>query len=217
MKSVEKTGRTVDEAIQGALAELGVSMEDCTVEVLAEPSRGFLGILGSKDARVKVTAKESRLDLARDFVAGLLERMGMEAAIEIRPRGDNLNLDIVGKDMGLLIGRRGDTLRALEFLTNVASQRGGGGVSRIVVDVSGYRKRRERDLEEMARMLARRVVRTGESVATDPMDARDRRIIHLALQEDSAVVTHSEGEEPFRRVVISMKEDREPGREALSR
>lgn len=215
MRSVEKTGRTLEEAIEAALAELGIPREDCAVEVLSEPSRGFLGILGSKEARVRVTAKESRADLAKRFVAGLLERMGMEAAIEIRPRGDTLHLDIVGRDMGLLIGRRGDTLRALEFLTNLAASKGGGEIDRIVVDVSGYRKRRERDLEQMAMTLAKRVVRTGKSVMTDPMDARDRRIIHLALQADATVTTHSEGEEPFRRVVISPKES--PGREEGAR
>jgi spoIIIJ-associated protein len=206
VKSVEKTGRTVDEAIDSALAELGVAREDCIIEVLLEPSRGFLGLLGGKDAKVRVTAKESRADLAKDFVAGLLERMGMEAAIEIRPRGDTLNLDIVGRDMGLLIGRRGDTLKALEFVTNLAASKGGGEVERIVVDVSGYRKRRERDLEQMARTLARRVVRTQKSVMTEPLDARDRRVVHLALQNDPDVSTHSEGEEPFRRVVVSLKE-----------
>lgn len=205
MKSVEKTGRTVDDAVESALSELGIAIENSVVEVLSEPSRGFLGILGGKEAKVRVTAKAGRDELAKDFVAGLLERMGMEAAIEIRPRGDTLSLDIVGRDMGLLIGRRGDTLRALEFLTNLVSAKGGGQVNRILVDVSGYRKRRERELEDMAHSLARRVVRTGDRVVTDPMDARDRRIIHLALQEDTEVSTHSEGEEPFRRVVVSLK------------
>ncbi len=211
MKSVEKTGRTVDEAILAAIAELGVPKSECRVEILAEPSRGFLGILGSKEARVRVTAKESKVELAKAFVAGVLERMNTEAAIEVRPRGDTLNLDIVGRDMGLLIGRRGDTLRALEFLTNLASSKGAGEVTRVLVDVSGYRKRRERDLEETAKSLARRVVRTGESVTTEAMDARDRRIIHLALQDNSQVCTHSEGEEPFRRVVISLRD--RPGSE----
>ncbi|MGE5579749.1 MAG: RNA-binding cell elongation regulator Jag/EloR [Bacillota bacterium] len=206
MRSVEKSGRTVEEAIDAALSELGAKMEDVTVEVLSEPSRGFLGILGGKDARVRVTPKRDRGELAKEFVAGLLTRMGLEVAIEVRPRGDVLCLDIVGNDMGLLIGRHGDTLRALEFLTNLASGSGGGEVKRILVDVSGYRKRRERELEEMARMIARRVVRTGKSVTTQALDARDRRVIHVALQDDPDVVTHSEGEEPFRRVVVSLKE-----------
>lgn len=212
MKSVEKTGRTVDEAILSAISELGVSRSDCRIEVLSEPSRGFLGILGNKEARVRVTVKESRTELAKAFIAGVLERMNTEAAIEVRPRGETLHLDIVGRDMGLLIGRRGDTLRALEFLTNLASSKGSGGALRVVVDVSGYRKRRERDLEEMARSLARRAIRTGQRVITEPLEARDRRIIHLALQDSKKVTTHSEGEEPFRRVVISLKDRPGPER-----
>lgn len=206
MRSVEKTGRTVEEATEAALQELGLTREDVTIEVLMEPSRGFLGILGGKDAKVRVTPKEDRADLAKAFVSGLLERMGLEVAIEVRPRGDVLSLDIVGNDMGLLIGRHGETLRALEFLTNMACARGGGEVKRVLVDVSGYRRRREMELEEMARILARRVERTGKSATTQPMDARDRRVVHVALQDEPTVTTHSEGEEPFRRVVVSLKD-----------
>lgn len=209
MRSVEKTGRTVEEAVEAALSEMGLTKDDVTIEVLLEPSRGFLGLLGGKDARVRVTPKRDRADMAKEFVAGLLERMGLEVAIEVRPRGEVLSLDIVGDDMGLLIGRHGETLRALEFLTNLASGRGGGEVKRVLVDVSGYRKRRERELEEIAKALARRVQRTGESATTHPLDARDRRVIHVALQDDSSVSTHSEGEEPFRRVVVSPKDKQE--------
>ena len=209
MKSVEKTGRTVEEATNAALSELGLSREDVTVEVLLEPSRGFLGILGGKGAKVRVTAKRDRADIAKEFVSGLLERMGLEVAIEVRPRGDVLSLDVVGNDLGILIGRHGETLRALEFLTNLACGKGGGPITRIILDVSGYRKRRERELEEIARALAKRVQRTGKSAMTQPLDARDRRVIHLALQNDPVVTTHSEGEEPFRRVVVSLKAERE--------
>lgn len=209
MRSIEKSGRTVEEAIDAALAELGVERDTVDIEVLLEPSRGFLGILGGKDAKVRVTHRRDRGEMAKEFVAGLLTRMGLEVAIEVRPRGDVLSLDIVGNDMGLLIGRHGETLRALEFLTNLASGAGGGEVKRILVDVSGYRKRRERELEEMARMTARRVQRTGQSVTTQALDARDRRVVHVALQDDPSVETHSEGEEPFRRVVVSLREKKE--------
>ncbi len=208
MRSVEKSGRTIDDAVEAALSELGAQRDKVDIEVLSEPSRGFLGI-GSKDAKVRVTLRRDKADLAKEFVAGLLTRMGLEVAVEVRPRGDVLCLDIVGNDMGLLIGRHGETLRALEFLTNLASGPGGGEIRRILVDVSGYRKRRERELEEMARMTARRVLRTGQSVTTQALDARDRRVIHVALQDDPDVQTHSEGEEPFRRVVVSPRRRRE--------
>lgn len=209
MRSVEKTGRTVEEAVDAALQEMGLAKDDVTVEVLLEPSRGFLGLVGGKDARVRVTPRRDRAEMAKDFVSGLLERMGLEVAIEVRPRGDVLSLDIVGDDMGLLIGRHGETLRALEFLTNLACGKGGGEVKRVLVDVSGYRRRREMELEEMARILARRVERIGQSATTQPLDARDRRVVHVALQDDPSVTTHSEGEEPFRRVVISLKRTKE--------
>ncbi len=209
MRSIEKSGRSVDEAVEAALSELGVTKDDVTIEVLLEPSRGFLGILGGKEAKVRVTPRRDKAEMAKEFVSGLLERMGLEVAIEVRPRGDVLQLDIVGNDMGLLIGRHGETLRALEFLTNLACGGGGGPVKRVLVDVSGYRKRRERELEEMARLLARRVQRTGKSVTTQALDARDRRVIHVALQDDPSVTTHSEGEEPFRRVVVTLRKQGE--------
>lgn len=204
MKSVEATGKTILEATESALLELGKDQAQCTVLVLAEPTRGFLGI-GSKDARVRVTYQPSRAELAKDFLAGVLTHMEMEAAIEIRPRGDTLNLDIVGRDMGILIGRRGDTLKALDLLANLAASKGAGEVERVVVDISGYRKRRESELEDMARSLKMRVTRTGESAKTVALDARDRRVVHVTLQDDPDVMTHSEGEEPFRRVVVSPK------------
>lgn len=206
MRSVEKTGRTIEEAVESALAELGVRREDAIVEVLEEPSRGFLGILGGKDARVKVSAKKEKTELAREFLAGLLERMGTEASTEVLTRGDTVTLNIVGKDMGLIIGRRGETLRSVELLTNIASGKGAGRIRRVFVDASGYRRRRERDLEETARSVARRVERTGRKVLMDPMDARDRRIVHVTLQRVPGIQTRSEGEEPYRRVAVSLKE-----------
>ncbi|HHW18995.1 MAG TPA: protein jag [Firmicutes bacterium] len=205
MKSVEKSGRTVEEAVESALSELGVSREDVLIEVLEEPSRGFLGILGGRDAKVRVTVKKEKVELAKEFVLGLIKKMGLEASIEVRSQGDARILDIIGRDLGLLIGRRGETLKHLEFLTNVVCSKGAGEAKRVLVDVSGYRRRREKELEEIARSTARRVERSGKSIMLEPMDARDRRIIHMALQKNNRVVTHSEGEEPFRRVVISLR------------
>lgn len=202
MKSVEKTGKTIDEAVEKALAELGISKDEAEIEVLIEPSRGFLGILGGNDAKVKVTVKPSRVDLAKKFVSGIIERMNIPASFESREREDALYIDVFGENLGILIGRRGETLRCLEFLTNVASGNGIGNVKRVVVDVAGYRKRRESDLQQMARSVARRVERFGRRAILDVMDARDRRIVHVALQDNPRVSTHSEGEEPFRRVVI---------------
>lgn len=203
MRSIEKSGRTVEEAVESALSDLGVSEDDAIVEVIEEPTRGFLGILGGRDARVRVTAKKERAEIACEFIEGLLAAMGIAGKVEVRNQGDMWAIDVTGTDLGLLIGRHGETLRHLEFLANVVSSKGTGLARRITVDVGGYRKRREKDLEEMARNMARRVERTGRSAFLRPMDARDRRIVHMTLQKNGRVVTHSEGDEPFRRVVVS--------------
>ncbi len=203
MTSIEKTGRTIEEALQNALSELGVSEKDVIVKVIDEPSRGFLGILGSKDAKLKVTLKKSRVEMAHEFLTGLLERMDVDAVVETRIQKDTRRLEINGSDLGILIGRHGRTLRHLEFLTNVVSYRGIGSVKRVFVDVGGYRRKREKSLEDMARNAARKVQRTGRSTFLRPMDARDRRVIHMALQKTGRVTTHSEGDEPYRRVVVS--------------
>lgn len=197
------SGRSVDDAVKSALSELGVTEEEVTVEVIEEPSRGFLGILGAKDARVRVVVKKDRAQIAAEFLSGLLDRMNINGTIETRARKDIRRMEISGDDLGLLIGRHGQTLRHLEFLTNVVSSRGIGNIRRIFVDVGGYRRKKERTLEDMARNAARRVERSGRSTMLRPMDARDRRIVHMALQKNGKVATHSEGDDPFRRVVIS--------------
>ena len=207
MTTIETTGRSVEEALESALRELGVSEDDVIVEVIEEPSRGFLGIIGSKDARIRVTLKKDKAELAYEFLTGLLHRMDLHGVVESRGQGDTRLLTVDGEDLGVLIGRHGQTLKHLEFLTNVVSSRGIGNIKRIFVDVAGYRKRKEKILEDLARNAARRVERTGRSTTLRPMEARDRRIVHLALQKNGRVTTHSEGDEPFRRVVISPRKN----------
>ncbi|HPZ85867.1 MAG TPA: RNA-binding cell elongation regulator Jag/EloR [Bacillota bacterium] len=203
MTTIETTGRTVEEALENALRELGVSQHDVIVEVIEEPSRGFLGIIGGRDARIRVTLKKTKAEIAYEFLTGLLQRMNIRGVVHTRAQGDTHLLIVDGEDLGILIGRHGQTLKHLEFLTNIVSSKGVGNISRIFVDVAGYRKRKEKMLEDLARSAARKVERTGRSTTLRPMDARDRRIIHLTLQKNGKVTTHSEGDEPFRRVVIS--------------
>lgn len=202
MKSVEVRGKTVEEAIDEALKMLGVPREWVEVEVMDVPSRGILGI-ARKDARVKVTVRRSKADVAREFVEGVVRRMGIDAAVEIRRAGGAVHVDILGKDVGFLIGRRGQTLEALEYLLKMVTAGCETGDEVVVLDVGGYRQRRERQLEDLAHRAAKQVMRTGRAVMLQPMDARSRRAIHLALQEHPGVSTHSEGEEPNRRVIIS--------------
>lgn len=211
--SVVKTGRTIDEAVTAALQDLGVSADEVDIEVLAEPSRGFLGLLGGKDAEVKVTLKADKVQLARDFISRVVEEMGLQVSLEVLRLEDDdaVKFNIVGENLGILIGRRGETLKALEFLTNVASGRGTGDVRRVFVDAGGYRQRRERELAEMALSVAKRVERLGNRVVMEPMDARDRRCVHVALQDRRTIKTYSEGEEPFRRVIVVLRKEAEGG------
>ncbi|MBO2519007.1 MAG: protein jag [Firmicutes bacterium] len=207
MKMVEVSGRTVEEAVEAALDQLGATRDQVDVEVLDEGTRGFLGILGSREARVRVRMQfrpEEQNRKAREFLEGLLRRMSMECGLETRFGDDEiLHINITGGDTGILIGRRGQTLQALQYLVNVVANRGEERYQSILLDVEGYRDRRAEVLQRLARRKARRVLETGQRVALDPMNPWERRVVHMALRDMEGVETHSEGEEPARRVVIS--------------
>ena len=205
MKAVEKKGRTVDEAVAAALTELGAVQEEVVIEVLEEPNKGFFGLIGGKGALVRVTRIERKEDVVRRVLGEIAEALGLQVQIEGRADEESVVLNLRGPDLGVLIGRRGQTLDALQYLVNLAGSKNSVGRERIILDVEGYRQRRAETLERLAARLADRVRRTGESVALEPMSAHERRVIHLALQENPYVTTHSEGEEPFRKIVISAK------------
>lgn len=204
---VEVSGRTVEEAVEAALQQLGATRDQVDVEVLEEGARGFLGILGSREARVRVRLQfrpDEQNRKAREFLEGLLIRMSMECGLETRFGDDEiLHVNITGPDMGNLIGRRGQTLQALQYLVNVVANRGEAQYQRILLDAEGYRERRAEVLRRLARRKARRVQETGQPVALEPMNPWERRIIHMAVRDIEGVETHSEGEEPNRRVIIS--------------
>ncbi|MCL5045690.1 MAG: protein jag [Actinobacteria bacterium] len=206
MKSVEKKGRTVDEAVAAALAELGAVREEAVIEILEEPNKGFLGLIGGKGALVRVIKKERKEDVARRVLKEIGEALGLQVQVEGRADEESVVLNLRGSELGILIGRRGQTLDAIQYLVNLAASKNSLGRERIILDVEGYRQRRAETLERLATRLAERVRRTGESVALEPMSAHERRVIHLALQENPYVTTHSEGEEPFRKIVISAKD-----------
>lgn len=204
MKSVEKSGRTVDEAVAAALQELGVPSSRALVEVLDEGKGGFLGI-GSRPALVRVTLKESRAERVERFLEDVCGAMNLDVRLTMKEDAEYLRADISGREAGILIGHHGQTLDALQYLVNMVAGKSMEEGPRVVVDVEDYRKRREETLIRLATRLAERVARTGESAALEPMSAHERRVIHLALQESSDVTTTSEGEDPFRRVVIHRK------------
>ncbi len=205
MKSVEVSARTVDEAVSEALEQLGVTKDQVDIEVMEEGSKGLLGLLGSKPARVIVTQRptlEWKAQRTGEFVRDLLKTMDIGAEVTASVKDDMIFVDIEGDNLGLLIGRRGQTLDALQYLTALASNRGEGEWTRIVLDVEGYRGRREETLRGLARRLAEKASAGSRRVVLDPMNALERRIIHNELQGFAGVETHSEGKDPYRRVII---------------
>ena len=205
MPSIEVTGKTIDEALDSALKQLDVAPDRVEVEVLEEPGRAVMGLVGTA-ARIRVTVlKESALEAER-VLLDLLPRMGIEAEIEHRldTREDGpAIIDIKGEDLGILIGWRGETLRALQLLVNTMVRHVLDDADAIVIDVERYRARREDSVREMALRVADRAKRNRERIGLDPMQPFERRVVHTALAEDPDVSTESEGEEPSRRVVIT--------------
>lgn len=212
-QSVEKSGKTVEEAVQEALAYLNLPRDSVDIEVLEEPTRGVLGLIGQRPARVRVTAKVGETDKAKEFLEELLDHMGFpNASVKASVVDGVLRFDIEGNDLGGLIGRRGATLDAIQYLVNLVASRHARGKQgdespgerlRILVDAEGYRGKREQALRRLARGVAERVRREGKKASLEPMNPMERRIIHLTVQECAGVVSHSEGEEPYRYVVIA--------------
>lgn len=205
MKETEANGRTVEEAIENALKILEANRDEVEIRVLEEGSKGFLGLLGSRQARVKVIKPDSPEKLIKDFLSKIIDIMNLEAGMEIRAREGYFFVNLYGKDMGILIGRRGDTLNALQYVCNLAVNRKLKNRVRIVIDIEGYRKRRELTLINLARRLSARVKETGKKIILEPMNSQERRIIHTALQNENEIYTFSEGKEPYRKVVISLR------------
>jgi spoIIIJ-associated protein len=203
---VEKTAKTVQEAIALALEELGVQREDADVEILDEGSKGIFGI-GGKLARVQVSVKsDSRSDKAVGFLKDVLDKMNVEVEIDVTEDEESVMLKITGKDSGIIIGRRGETLDALQYLTSLVINKQTEDYKRVTIDIENYRQKREETLVKLADRLADRVVRYRKSVTLEPMNPYERRIIHSTLQNNRMVETHSVGEEPNRKVVITLKQ-----------
>jgi len=205
VRAVEKSARTVEEAVALAVEELGVDRERVRVEVLEEGARGFLGIIGGRAARVRVSVEESVCEKAVRLVRDVVDAMELGAEIATREEGDTVYISLEGKNLGVLIGRRGETLNALQYLVNVAVNRNCADRKRVVLDIEGYRKKREETLQRLALRLAEKARRRGRSVVLEPMNPQERRIIHMTLRGRNDIYTFSEGEEPFRKIVIAPK------------
>lgn len=206
MKSIEITGRTVEEAISNALKELKLDREKVDIEVLEEGSKGIFKLLGAKPARVKATVKRDYLYEAKTFLRDILDKMDLKCEIRVKEENELVKINLNGPNMGILIGHRGETLDAVQYLVSlVVNKDHEEEYKRVIIDTENYRLKREETLKRLAGRLAFKVKSTGKYVKLEPMNPYERRIIHSALQNNEYVTTYSEGEEPFRRVVIDLK------------
>lgn len=206
MEFIEVSAKTVDDAITEASIKLGTTSDKIEVEVIEKGSTGFLGIK-SKPAIIRARKKNDTVDNIREFLENVFSAMNMEVTIDIKKAEDDkvYEVELSGKEMGLLIGKRGQTLDSLQYLTNLAVNKHSDGYIKVKIDTEDYRQRRKDTLENLAKNIAYKVKRTKRPVSLEPMNPFERRVIHSALQDDRYVETHSEGEEPFRHVVVTLK------------
>jgi len=210
MKTIESTGKTVEEAIQKGLVELDLSFDEAVIDILDEGGKGILSLFGGKVARVKISEKFSHSTRAVSFLTNVTMLMGVpDPGFAIAEGDREIKIHVQGENMGALIGHRGETLDALQMLTSLVVNHHNGGVEeeycRVSIDVGNYRNKREETLKSLASRLAEKAIRTGRRVALEPMNSYERRIIHSSLTDVEGVVTFSEGEGSDRRVIIGLK------------
>ena len=208
MNYVIKESKTVESALKEALDELEAVKDEVEVEILEEPSKGFLGLIGVKDAKIKVTLKHNPTKIATEFVEVLLENMEVDATFEVIEKGNVLDVKIENVDpkrKGILIGKRGNTLDAVQYLISLAVNKDRDSYMKVLVDVGGYREKRKKTLERLAVRMGEKSIYQKKPIKLEPMNAYERKIIHSALQNNEKLTTYSEGNEPYRRVVIKSK------------
>lgn len=220
--STEKTGKTIESAIQAALEELNASEEDVVIEVLDEGDSGKILGIGKKDAKVRVTLEEEQApvyygdeedytgeiqnkqeEAAVNLVTKILSEIGIRADVSSYCEDKTVYINVTGKDVGAAIGRHGETLDSIQYITNIAMNRKSDEYYRLILDIGGYRKKREEKLVSLAKRTASKVTKIKKSYEMEPMNAAERRVVHFALQNFNGVKTFSEGEEPDRCVIIS--------------
>lgn len=201
MKTLEMTGKTVESAIDRALVQLNTTIDKVDVEILENASKGFLGF-GAKEAKIKVVLKEDSEDIAKEFLFNIFKQMNIDARLEVELKKDGLFVNIVGEGMAILIGKRGQTLDSLQYLVSLVVNKNRDDYLRVVLDTENYRRKREETLIKLANKLAYKVKKYRKSIVLEPMNPYERRIIHSAVQNNEFVNTRSEGEEPYRKVVL---------------
>ena len=205
-KKIKIKSKSQEEAIKKALLDLDVSEDDIEVVELEAPSKGFLGFIGSKEGLYEITVIERETDVAKSFIETLLKNAKVNADIEVKQEDNLIKVNIKGDEAACLIGRRGDTLDSIQFLTGLALNKiNKDSHTRVLVDIENYREKREESLIRYANKMAREVAKTKKTKKLDYMNPYERRIIHSALQNDRYVITYSEGTDPYRRLVIEYK------------
>ena len=202
MKEVTKSGRTVEEALHAAISELQTTEDRVKYEVIEESKKGFLGF-GFKPAVVQVRLKKDPLETARNFLREITAQMGVPIEIEESRDERNFIFTLSADKVGILIGKRGSTLNALQYLTNVAANRHSDEHIHVLLDAENYREKRKETLRQLAKRMAEKSRHTGRVVQLDPMPSMERRVIHIALKEEEGIETHSEGADPNRKVIIT--------------
>ena len=210
MEMITVTAKTVDDAIIQASMQLGVSSDRIQYEIVEKGSTGLLGgLFGSKPAIIRAKRVETIDEKAADFLTSVFDAMGIRVIVEIKLNEEEkeMEINLTGEEMGILIGKRGQTLDSLQYLVSLVVNKESEGYLRVKLDTENYRERRKETLETLAKNIAYKVKRTRRSVSLEPMNPYERRIIHSALQSDKYVYTRSEGEEPLRHVVIALKRE----------
>ncbi len=209
MDFVEYTGKTVDDAVTEAAIKLETTRDKIEYEVIEKESNGFLGLIGSKPARIKARVIKviTIEDIARDFLKEVFVAMNMAVTMDIKvdEKDKNIDINLSGDEMGILIGKRGQTIDSLQYLVSLVVNKESSEYYRVKLDTENYRQRRKETLENLAKNIAYKVKRTKRNVSLEPMNPYERRVIHSALQNDKYVTTKSEGEEPYRHVVVMLK------------
>jgi spoIIIJ-associated protein len=223
MKSIETTGKTVDEAIENALKELNITKDMVDIDIIEQGSKGLFNLFGAKPFRIKATIRDIQMDQSKndidnngtnsevviEFLKSIFDSMKIEAEVEVTEAKDELHVNIIGEDVGVIIGYRGETLDAIQYLLSlVVNKKHDSQYKRVILDSQNYRKKRQETLRRVADKTANKVLKSRRAYKLEPMNAYERRIIHAALQENNQIYTYSEGEDPFRRIVVDIKRDK---------
>lgn len=207
---IEVTGKDIEEAKKLALSQLDLPQERVIFEVLEEPSKGFFGLIGARVAKIRATEKElTPLERGQEFLKKIFKSMHKDIQIECIEEDINYKFNLIGDDLGVLIGKHGQTLDSLQYLTNMAANKNVTGARvRIVLDVENYRMRREETLCQLAERLANKARKYRTKVVLEPMNRHERKIIHMALQDYADIITYSDGVEPHRKIVVDIKHNK---------